>query len=91
MPVAAHPARELVKVKVLVTICLCMRVLAEEAGLDQGDGLSVARPGWAAFSFGGSVLWVLQHSYFIFPWKQPLVLEALGDFGAGVLRKPVDF
>jgi len=70
--VATYPAYELMKVRVSVTIGkgLSRCALVKEAGLDRGDGLSVARPGWGAFPFGGSVLWVLQHSHFIFPWKQ---------------------
>ena len=70
--VTTYPTCELMKVRVSVTICmgLCRCVLVKEAGLDRGSGLSVARPGWGVFPFGGSVLWVLQHSHFIFPWKQ---------------------
>lgn len=70
--VATYPTCELVKVRVSVTLCmgLCACVLVKEAGPDPGNELSVAKPGWRAFPFGGSVLWLLQHSHFIFPWKQ---------------------
>lgn len=69
---ATHSTCELMKVRVSVTICmgLCRDVVVKEAGLDQGDGLSVARPGWGAFPFSGCVLGVLQNSHLTFPWKQ---------------------
>lgn len=70
--VVTYPARELREVRVPATMGmeLCRCVPVREAGLDQGDGLCVARPGWGPFPFSGPVLCALQHPRFIPPGQR---------------------
>lgn len=77
-PLITYPACELTEVRVSMIICmgLCRCVFIKETGLGREDGLSVARHGWGAFPFSGTVLWVLQHSHFIPLGSRPFVLEA---------------
>lgn len=75
--------------KVSVTICMesCRCVLVREAGLDRGDGAVVGEHFFSVALFCGCCRIPASFSL----GSRPFVLEALGDFRVGMLKKPVGF